>query len=363
MERAPTNFPAPPQYLIQASERQLLLLLLEKVDNLHRRINNLEWNQKQNTTTLLQKIEHSTAQLHTTSTQFLYFNSFPFEIRRHIWNLAIPHRLLALTGKTYNRDAYLLRPPAVAHVCREAREVALRNGRMWFSQLDLPAATWTWFSPSKDILLADVKSLVEGIDGAAEHVLVLAEDLYDFLSFDDPAQPWPRLKRISVHFENFERCDLNLWPLGREHDPDVISRLFGLETIRLLELDDDVAVEDICKVLEQAKDPSSALLLNEIRHGSKIVRDQHKHKRFGSWNNELQRILENWLKSQFSRSVLSINFEELLLKDVKLEQNRGLINKAHPWVQRELSAMPKIKPVFAMARTEGFPRLSIIVDD
>ncbi|KAI1652505.1 hypothetical protein F4813DRAFT_377796 [Daldinia decipiens] len=70
---------------------------------------------------------------------FSQFKRLPVEIRAMIWDLAIPSRILGLTGEISHNIAgnscwYLfeqgLSPPSVAHVCKEARSIACRSGRL-----------------------------------------------------------------------------------------------------------------------------------------------------------------------------------------------------------------------------------------
>ena len=46
---------------------------------------------------------------------------------------------------------------------------------------------------------------------------------------------WPSLEEISVLTEDYSRCNLSLWLLGREYDPDITSEPFGLESVILLD--------------------------------------------------------------------------------------------------------------------------------
>ncbi|KAI1472040.1 uncharacterized protein F4812DRAFT_416441 [Daldinia caldariorum] len=68
---------------------------------------------------------------------FPQFKRLPLEVRTMIWDLAIPNRILGLAGKFGNQNKPEtfsfnphLSPPSVAHVCREARSIACRSGRL-----------------------------------------------------------------------------------------------------------------------------------------------------------------------------------------------------------------------------------------
>lgn len=127
----------------------------------------------------------------------------PLEIRRMIWRLAVPSRLLGLQRAAKDKNApkdkntpIILSVPAVARVCRESRQVLLSRDRitalsgnsvhlsgpsqLWRLGIG-KSAQWTWFTPDTDVLLVNKENLSDWqypVAPTAKHIVI------DYLSID-----------------------------------------------------------------------------------------------------------------------------------------------------------------------------------
>jgi len=80
------------------------------------------------------------------------FNHLPFELRRYIWNAALPGpRVIEISTCNAPRplpDAW--KPPVVLHICHESREVALERYSQSFATSTRPNGVWIY--PKLDIV-------------------------------------------------------------------------------------------------------------------------------------------------------------------------------------------------------------------
>ncbi|KAI1465663.1 uncharacterized protein F4812DRAFT_461358 [Daldinia caldariorum] len=81
---------------------------------------------------------------------FPQFSLLPQHIQDHIWQLIMearkPHHVILQDGFKHCQPV-----PAIAHVCRAAREIAFQNGGIF----RLGNGTPTWFNPEKDFIFWD----------------------------------------------------------------------------------------------------------------------------------------------------------------------------------------------------------------
>ncbi|KAJ0163824.1 hypothetical protein CTA2_2306 [Colletotrichum tanaceti] len=165
---------------------------------------------------------------------FPQFRQLPPEIRHRIWSLAIPVRIL----RPWKRDDKkkhrmpLMRPPAIAGACREARAIATMHGGFVSLTHDAaddsenPARTSRyWFDSRRDVLELDRRVDIEGDEPRgikdlirrARHVLASrAEAAWFTRLFRNAAH----LERVSVKLDvvSVGPCT---WDLG------VVRQLFG----------------------------------------------------------------------------------------------------------------------------------------
>ncbi|KAL6695547.1 hypothetical protein J3F84DRAFT_408556 [Trichoderma pleuroticola] len=100
------------------------------------------------------------------SDTFYHFSKFPPEIRRHIWQYCLPHRIaeedfpyFLLDGKESRQACWAksstyqnAQKPAIAIVNRESRQVALEHGQIW-EPPDSHSLESIWVQPNRDSLL------------------------------------------------------------------------------------------------------------------------------------------------------------------------------------------------------------------
>lgn len=103
---------------------------------------------------------------------FHYFPLLPLEIRREIWLLCMPHRVVELSDPAkprfrYNRERVAPAPrggPVLAHVCYEARSIALEHGGSWKAGMfrgRIAVRKGAWFDCSRDTLLLNAEDRIE----------------------------------------------------------------------------------------------------------------------------------------------------------------------------------------------------------
>ncbi|KAI5925979.1 hypothetical protein F4810DRAFT_617708 [Camillea tinctor] len=83
---------------------------------------------------------------------FLQFTRLPIEIRRHIWAFALPRGRIQLFARNVPWERWRLPAPAIARVCREAREAVLNHAVVRGFPTGDDRHNETWFVGSRDIL-------------------------------------------------------------------------------------------------------------------------------------------------------------------------------------------------------------------
>ncbi|KAH9898919.1 hypothetical protein F4778DRAFT_177033 [Xylariomycetidae sp. FL2044] len=150
----------------QAEEQRQLLdkinLLCTNIQNLQLKVDQ-QWfelrRQSQNIQSIQQKCRNTNSQVavirrtNEATARFPLFRHLPLELRRMIWELAIPRGTLSLN----QIDHPHLRPPAIASVCKEAREVVLgtdkTSQRFWHRKFgNLQDRSRGWFDATRDTL-------------------------------------------------------------------------------------------------------------------------------------------------------------------------------------------------------------------
>ncbi|KAI1502658.1 hypothetical protein F5X99DRAFT_377978 [Biscogniauxia marginata] len=191
--------------------------------------------------------------------RFVLFNSLPAEIRLKIWDLALPRRIVTMAdqptpsgpGRVITFGRYSCHgPPAVAQVCREARDVALRSGTFQSLQYSLTGrlgavrlkTRWGWFDPCRDTLVLSTLNYVlmkENCDmmrftRVTQHVVLVAEGrLGGILDIVFDPVTFPYLRSIAFQMGSFQAQ----FPINFTAD----IRAFGLEG----ELETFVPVEEL----------------------------------------------------------------------------------------------------------------------
>jgi hypothetical protein len=203
-------------------------------------------------------------------TTFSLFRYLPTEIRRRIWEMAIPQRNLRFSiwerSDGHSEDNFYglclpfatLPTPPVAHVCREARETVLRCGTMHPLVLpwrNSPGNYRTWFDPSVDIIelsipngwipYGDQKKILR----QAERILVHEDDIDDAWIGSLFSNPQCRQTLRTI---NIQWCESRVVVKAR-WDPQIVDEIFGKDSIAMVNLESSEEVERINEILSRAR--------------------------------------------------------------------------------------------------------------
>lgn len=324
------------------------------------------------------------------ATEFTFFPRLPLELRRYVWELAVPrHRVLELDAPcapllasccdmrfTTRRNA---QPPAIARVCHEARQVAMREGSflkdLKLGDVDPDAAprldifnklSNPWFYPHGDIVhlnwqpeyseasSLDETSPIPYIKQLARNakcdVSIMADVLVPFP--DDPC----RLKKTGEPtmpqgfretfraLESLDRCLVCLMTVSIHCTPEQVasSGLFegGASPVQLVNADDH---NTIGRMSQLAKSGPSEDTQPRAQLEMLINRETF-HESLALWRDQ---IAEAWVWQKFETHCESKNLSTLFNQLVPqwVQMNRRGFNASHPWVRANMSSMPKFEPV------------------
>ncbi|KAH8198631.1 hypothetical protein TruAng_007221 [Truncatella angustata] len=148
----------------------------------------------------------------TSSQPTTTWNSLPLELRLVVWECALPSGRTLVIGcqQWYSMVANrAILPPTISHVCKEARDVALKHGRpRRLTDINLN----TWFDPSRDRVLLEGSPVepsylpsIRPLSRDVEHLIFQAEWTVDFdegvtwmIGFNSPFVQFPNLKDCGV---------------------------------------------------------------------------------------------------------------------------------------------------------------------
>ncbi|KAI0850100.1 hypothetical protein F5Y00DRAFT_233608 [Daldinia vernicosa] len=201
---------------------------------------------------------------------FPQFRRLPLEIRAMIWDLAIPNRILGLDEDLDIAGVYHfkpgLSPPSVAHVCKEARSIACRSGRLvsirnyWEDQQGMPRPAWSWYDPSRDSLRLCIGSLVGSPNATILEITECTQSVisgggsdntlcYRLLSYLSDPHYFPHLKVVGFISDTYVYREL------RDHIVEI--RLFSLDRRNSISVDVDDEAAKKGLIYRITKDHSS----------------------------------------------------------------------------------------------------------
>ncbi|KAK6845664.1 hypothetical protein PG995_015774 [Apiospora arundinis] len=278
-----------------------------------------------------------------------HFMGLPLELRLIIWDLAIPRRATVIREEVWEKPTRHIedwescyptyatyrfdpprRPPAVAHVCREAREVC-RPGRMFSadSTKNIPPherqrypvgnrVQFSWFDPDRDALMVDLvvpnesyprtayeSHCIQAIGELArttQHVILVdAQYMHPQHCFIEALynpRHFPRLQTVSICTREVEVRSPKIlrllrevcWLDQEESDNPIIQLTDDYEVANAREIDelqrrlkalaattgdDGDKVDALCSSLAQLKEPTRPGLFPRPRVGDDalLVRD------------------------------------------------------------------------------------------
>ncbi|KAI1135336.1 hypothetical protein F5Y05DRAFT_179573 [Hypoxylon sp. FL0543] len=179
---------------------------------------------------------------------FPQFSRLPAEIRRLVWIHALPRGRIQLFAKNVPWENWRLLPPVVAHVCQEAREVAVNQSVVRGFPTADDIQTTTWFIGSRDILELHSGypyplSNPEPFFAAAEKVAINAGDFKGEIEFviRDLIEGH-RFHSVKEVYLIVEQIETAYWPKFR---PDMTEQDKGKGTILdLCSEEDQRKIED-----------------------------------------------------------------------------------------------------------------------
>ncbi|KAI2783087.1 hypothetical protein F4815DRAFT_459807 [Daldinia loculata] len=257
---------------------------------------------------------------------FPQFKRLPLEIRAMIWDLAIPNRILGLRGEfLYNVDDDYsvyhfepgLSPPSVAHVCKEARSIACRSGRLVsirnsrecpyidsMYEEDISRPAWSWYDPSRDSLRLHTKTLVGSPNATILEITECTQFVisggdsdhthcYRLLSYLSDPHYFPQLKVVDFISDTYKHRQLS--------DHVIETRLFGLDRRNSLSLDVDDEAAKKALIRRITKDHSSVevnQLVSWLEEDTKeLWSDLHRTDRVLNlkWPHFLEHLHREWI--------------------------------------------------------------------
>ncbi|KAK7756120.1 hypothetical protein SLS62_001712 [Diatrype stigma] len=299
---------------------------------------------------------------------FPQFSRFPPELRHLVWRAAVPKRLFC-ADRSCEDVSFALSVPAIAHVCRESRRVALGLGRLWRMTYGRDPS-WSWYTPDRDVFL--VRAAEERILPwyAIEEIAI--EPPEDWL--DDPDEFLPEeafIDRLTAckwgspnMFPHLHTVDVLMRKptlVDKSWDPAVVSKLFGGDSVVVMDLTDSAAYGRVQELLYEGgpgqrnteEDDGTLDLIDQGTrgHGSLAWRDLE----FGRyvvnysslWRRARQQLLEKYIFNKAFWTPLTREYAQLW--DWDMNPNMEI-----PWVRDAVNSF-RIRPVIIFALLDGRP--------
>ncbi|KAH6646888.1 hypothetical protein BKA67DRAFT_418587 [Truncatella angustata] len=324
---------------------------------------------------------------------FHYFAYLPAEIRHEIWSRALPHRILRFTTiREISAPAYnhLLSAPPVAHVCKDARRVALRTGA-WRHitspkvstgnlvrealEIEVPGGkmrtgqqrcTYTWFDTARDALFLDKHNLL----AQAQELRELAETvIYAGFRCDEMSifhmdtfinkHQWPRLRSIEVTLNaapevKSSYMQQSVYIIRPVDVPGLLQSLsvFPYWGADLQSLDEEVSLQYFLAYTQPSfgQHPGTEVPASAIK-GLHYTADGFACKcRMRSWRKFKSDVRFMWLWFQNCSEILSQvhEGEELMTVPFKELKNLGWTEKfnyGHSWIRMHMEKMHDTRPM------------------
>lgn len=287
-----------------------------------------------------------------TTPRFAAFARLPVELRAIIWDLALPRNELKVIlegcGKDVTEPKYIIwsyatrrPPPAISQVCREARSVAYRTGRMvpvggclanhlhdnpfgpqwgWFDPRDdsrmVPVGgcfaggtepepdnfpigrQWSWFDPRKDSVIMDIRAwtspvLFQAIPTLTPYTKHIILD--ERIAGRKPVLICVFNQRL---FPNLKRVDCKFTPSATQLPPILSAALFGPQSEITIDL--DRVEETVPQWSASGELTMFKMSLNNLKHVSIQVSGQNNMK----WDEYVRYVSAEWQKIRHSSSAL-----------------------------------------------------------
>ncbi|RYP21211.1 hypothetical protein DL765_002350 [Monosporascus sp. GIB2] len=295
--------------------------------------------------------------------EFTPFNKLLAEIRMLVWEAALPRRYIS-----FECSPAILGPPAIAQVCRESRAIALKNGSPHFFRAYAYYDCWTWYDPSRDsVFLGPFRPKSSGPRPLLVHAMtsiIVQEGDFGIDSENHQVRAKQLVRRLSrkcmgrpniqaVHVVIYEKY-VDLHPLrsevsdGSYWKPDVADAIFGIDTIRLVDLRDEKEVESISQILHSRQgsieDGSELVIAHAAMRSVYEAREQpaSQHKAPLSdlkyWDVLMRDFKYQWLIDCYEHE------HKTNSSAIRLYHGQP-IDEANPWIKKTIAKIPEIRPV------------------
>ena len=127
--------------------------------------------------------------------------------------------------------------------------------------------------------------------------------------------------------------------------PQTLKSVFGDDTVIVIDLHDEKEITRLKEKLE--KDPGCKGYLRDLRVARSVV--DLTDRRGNVWDVSYRESLYYWLKGQCNRENRDPSFIE---ERFHRGHDIGTWDLEHPWIQSTLAKMPKLRPVFLLARKD-----------
>ncbi|RYP50497.1 hypothetical protein DL768_004002 [Monosporascus sp. mg162] len=309
--------------------------------------------------------------------EFTLFNKLPAEIRMLIWEATLPRRYICFGLIHGPRE--ILRPPAIAQVCRESRAITLKNGSPHYIY-SCGYDGLTWYDPSRDSVLwgsPRVQPSRRTVPRSRPRLLdAMTSIMYwgfniGFGNHQADAKQLARsLSDEYMGMQNIRVVNLLLYdkyvvspalhgevPGRRDWKPKVIDAIFGIDTIRFVDLRDEKEVESISQILcsrqSSIEDGSELIRAHALVQSGHKAREQSasQHEEPSSnpkyWDVLMRDFKYQWLIDRYEHD------HETDSSAVRLYHGQH-IDEANTWVKKTIAEIPEIRPV-AVFRKESMP--------
>lgn len=349
------------------------------------------------------------------ATEFTLFLQLPTELRCLIWQHALPRRHVLELDAPYGpllfsycdlryasrRNA---RPPIIARVCRESRQVALQEGGYLdkFTHIP-PLGTFNkiskpWIYSGNDLVHLNwypdysARSRVEDEPTPVHSLVALAKHGHRISIMADLLVPWEVRLAPPQHHGRYRHPDgqnLRLLASLKEctvclkvvsiHVPAeqvIRSGLFGgLDTpVQIVDVADRETLERMCWLWKRSFEEGHVKDVQPQAMFDLILAQKTFQQKLDDWSNA---ATKTWLSHKYLEAWTTQSLHDIPSPDhiwtppggpESLERQWGpahprpTFNGAHPWVKAAIEAMPKFKPaiMFRHCRTKCYalgPRL------
>ncbi|KAL9488143.1 hypothetical protein ACSS6W_000420 [Trichoderma asperelloides] len=234
--------------------------------------------------------------------EFAQFSRLPPELRRQIWELAIPSQVFR--PFRYLEPSYpewkSLPPPAISRVCREARHVAYQQGALYRHEYLAPIF-WTWFSGQRDIL--DLSPYCMSENGFIPLQTSLLREAKAII-LDAGLVNDPLIAGLNSKSSQLEKVETIYLTVGnpsqvgkRSWHPHAVARLFRDRSFALVDIEDGQELERLEQILQMSG--SDEVNLMNWWHRDAITRLQDQIRppadKMRAWRDAKQLLLQGWI--------------------------------------------------------------------